>query len=633
MNEEIEFVKAYTLRSNNKHCCNAQMALTKCKHSEALQEYNLALKDDPTDKISLSGKCYCYRMLAQRAEAENDWLKAIDYCSQAHKLAPNDAAINETLARLRQKHYQAENSRQSFQEGVVEIDHSIAANIENLVFQGGGIKGIGHLGAIRQLYVKYIDPKKLRRIGGTSGGAIVALPICLGASIEEIEKIVTKTDIPSFMDGPYKNELLSLIQNRERVKYLGKGLFHDSKAIKDSVKHPINATAASSHFSVLPSDPDAKAVIRGFKLLNNGDFGLFPGDYFREEFLEPFIQSKTGIPYLTFRELHELSLKLPDQFKDLYVVAVDIETEEIKVLSFETTADVIISDAIRATMSIPLIYKPHILHLKNDGKRVPVPNGHWYMDGGLLDNYPLWLFDRAKYLKDSGLPDNTIIANPNTLGCKLVPKVIKESLEEGNGLPSSAKPDSLAELVWRIITIIKHKQNSDHVKFNEPSRTIYIDHNNINTVEFDLDNAGQKLLQKNGVEAVENFFNRRSLVNDKSTLHYVALHGDITRAEAMLVSGYDGNIVDIDGNSPLDVAINKNNKPLILQLVIKGVYKCKNPNYVESILRKAINNDFVDQKLLTEQAGKFIAYNRIIHDKDCAINDNSTVGLLRGHAF
>ncbi|PGP40612.1 patatin, partial [Bacillus thuringiensis] len=44
----------------------------------------------------------------------------------------------------------------------------------NLVFEGGGVKGVAFIGAIRALNDEEILPK-IQRFGGTSAGAITAL--------------------------------------------------------------------------------------------------------------------------------------------------------------------------------------------------------------------------------------------------------------------------------------------------------------------------------------------------------------------------------------------------------------------------------------------------------------------------
>ena len=86
-------------------------------------------------------------------------------------------------------------------------------------------------------------------------------------------------------------------------------------------------------------------------------------------------------------------------------MGVNANTGKTEVFSFEHTPDVIISDAVRISMSIPVLYEPHALYAKNEeGLRVPYEPklGQVYIDGGVLDNYPLWLFDKAGYLNPEG---------------------------------------------------------------------------------------------------------------------------------------------------------------------------------------------------------------------------------------
>ena len=58
-------------------------------------------------------------------------------------------------------------------------------NFRNLVFEGGGVKGIAYLGALEVLTERNII-QQAERIGGTSAGAINAVILGLGFTIEEI---------------------------------------------------------------------------------------------------------------------------------------------------------------------------------------------------------------------------------------------------------------------------------------------------------------------------------------------------------------------------------------------------------------------------------------------------------------
>lgn len=75
-------------------------------------------------------------------------------------------------------------------------------SIENIVFEGAGIRGIAYSGAINELEQKGML-KNIKRVGGTSAGAITALLLTLGYSSGEIANIVSSTSFKKFNDGRF----------------------------------------------------------------------------------------------------------------------------------------------------------------------------------------------------------------------------------------------------------------------------------------------------------------------------------------------------------------------------------------------------------------------------------------------
>src|ERR1700704_3208658 len=73
-------------------------------------------------------------------------------------------------------------------------------SIHNLVFEGAGIRGIAYAGAIEELENKKVLPG-VKRIGGTSAGAVTALMLSLGYSANEIAGLISKTNFSKFNDG------------------------------------------------------------------------------------------------------------------------------------------------------------------------------------------------------------------------------------------------------------------------------------------------------------------------------------------------------------------------------------------------------------------------------------------------
>lgn len=64
----------------------------------------------------------------------------------------------------------------------------------NLVFEGGGVKEIAYVGAVAVLEAKEILPD-IRRVAGTSTGAITAALLALGASSQSVQRVFGGTHL------------------------------------------------------------------------------------------------------------------------------------------------------------------------------------------------------------------------------------------------------------------------------------------------------------------------------------------------------------------------------------------------------------------------------------------------------
>ena len=63
------------------------------------------------------------------------------------------------------------------------------------VFEGGGVRGIAHVGAICALAEKGYE---WERVAGTSAGAIIAALVAAGYSCSELKTIITDIDYNKF---------------------------------------------------------------------------------------------------------------------------------------------------------------------------------------------------------------------------------------------------------------------------------------------------------------------------------------------------------------------------------------------------------------------------------------------------
>jgi len=168
-------------------------------------------------------------------------------------------------------------------------------NFKNLVFEGGGVKGIAYIGALKVLEEKGIL-KNIERIAGTSAGAITAALLSVGFTSEEIKKSLGKVNFLDFKD-------------------------------------------------------DSFFLINILRLLKK--YGWYKGNVF-EKWLKKTISKKVS-PDITFSQLN--SLKGKKNIRSLYVIGTDVNYKAHVVLSNETVPDMPIAEAVRISMSIPLFFK------------------------------------------------------------------------------------------------------------------------------------------------------------------------------------------------------------------------------------------------------------------------------------
>src|SRR5574343_659876 len=77
---------------------------------------------------------------------------------------------------------------------------SWSQRIDNLVFEGAGIRGIAYCGALMELDEQgYLA--NVKRVAGTSSGAITASLLSVGYTPQEIYTIIGETNFGKFNDG------------------------------------------------------------------------------------------------------------------------------------------------------------------------------------------------------------------------------------------------------------------------------------------------------------------------------------------------------------------------------------------------------------------------------------------------
>ncbi len=364
-------------------------------------------------------------------------------------------------------------------------------------------------------------------VGGASAGAITALLVAFGYSPLEIEKIVREQNFVRLLDEVRKDGT---------IFYGGKATGHRARnELQEFFKE-------RSWFSYLRHGFSRSTVPTLFRVgyFLKKDKGLFKGDELREE-LDNYIDKKVGIKNCTFRELHLLARDNP-RFKELYVVALDLKNRKTQVFSHEYTPDVIISDAVRCSMSIPGVFVPHSLYVKtNDARRLDVSQGEsLFVDGGVFDNYPVFLFRLD-----------------STLGFRLLePKLWEKYMPGRSKDAKSTNIVTLTDHVKPLILGIFSKQESDFENRSEDGDTVLINTKDIDSVDFNITEENKQKLIDSGRHAASHYIT-------SSIRPLLFMSREICRADDTTGSpvGRSENREDAGGGEKLSTSANRPKKP------------------------------------------------------------------------
>jgi len=240
--------------------------------------------------------------------------------------------------------------------------------------------------------------------------------------------------------------------------------------------------------------------------------GLYDGRGLLKVF-EDEIEKVTGDRRCTFEEFDAKSKLKGNNVKELTVVSLNLSTHLTKIFSPSTTPNVVISDAVRASMSFPYFFKPHEVKMKVSGKEFPYLEYYLdekaekksflpiYVDGGVLDNYPTWLYD-----KDG---KGHTFFNPSTVGFKLVSKEQLNLFENGQpGKPEASSESSFLEFTTALVATVLGSEDNEHFHNGDRARTIYVDNVGVSTLDFSIETQTKDKISQSGAAGVQRFFAR-----------------------------------------------------------------------------------------------------------------------------
>jgi predicted acylesterase/phospholipase RssA len=385
----------------------------------------------------------------------------------------------------------------------------------DMVFEGGGAKGMVFVGALQALEAQ---GHEVGRLIGTSAGAITATLLAAGYDAEEMWQAMNETGadgeplFAGFMDRPTAADFPQAVIDSSLTMQLLR-----------RVDIPVVPAPAEEW-------ADQKIIHRLlelhiypllFSFIEQG--GLYTGNTFRNWIRTKLEEKQAGFGDMTLAQFHAAT------GKDLSLVISDTGAGAMRILNHRTAPDCPVTWAARMSMSIPFAYQEVIWkagwgsYRTLNGQGVAVAKqteltGNTVVDGGALSNFPL----RMLISDDSSVKEvmgNTAPNRERVLGL-----LIDEDLEVNGAPPPPAQEEDdfkalvaddikklrVVQRVNRLVKTMQGAHDRQTIAANEdlicrlPAR-------GYGTMEFDMTPKRKQALVAAGRQAMEAHLAQRDL--------------------------------------------------------------------------------------------------------------------------
>jgi NTE family protein len=237
------------------------------------------------------------------------------------------------------------------------------------IFEGGGAKGIAHVGALQA-----VEDNGLEIVGvaGTSAGALVATLVAVGF---EARDIVGVENAEANILSRYDTSPVALLGEDDWRRFQ-RVLRHGKRAlITGSIVGPL------ANFLLAPRVMTSVALAgwrRGH--FSTGKIATFVNQVIRDRLV-------------AIREQSSLDRDIPERVTfgllggdwptviPLKIVATDVDRGSLEIFDAESTPDVVVAEAVAASIAIPVAFRPALIPSFREGR---------FADGGLVANFPVW---------------------------------------------------------------------------------------------------------------------------------------------------------------------------------------------------------------------------------------------------
>ncbi len=374
----------------------------------------------------------------------------------------------------------------------------------DMVFEGGGAKGMVFVGALEEFNRRGHTPGRLL---GTSAGAITAALLAAGYSADEmLAALGEQTDqgnsiFTTFMGLPRPLPLETL-QNGALARVL-----------------------REIDLPLLPGALEEKLDAALLKLISGNGLGkhllsfIERGGWFAADAFVTWMSTKLDSGTLNGKQPRAFSKMTLQEFhavtgKDLSLVAADVTKGMKLVLNHRTAPGVPVVWAVRMSMSIPLLWQEVIWKQEWGHYRGLDLAGDAIVDGGLLSNFPIELFISGEKQVVEVMGEKL---HDNVLGL-----LIDESLTVPNapaipaklGAPEKKKPAlEIGELVtvqrlMNLANTMLEARDKDVIAAFE-HLVVRLPAGGYGTTEFDMSEERRAALLEAGRREMKNYLNQR----------------------------------------------------------------------------------------------------------------------------
>jgi len=362
----------------------------------------------------------------------------------------------------------------------------------DLVFEGGGAKGMVFVGAMQEFEAQ---EHTYGRLLGTSAGAITAALLAVGYNAQEMldalnEKEGEHSVFAGFMGEPAPFSEAE-VRNSATMDLLRKV---DIPLLPDFLENKLDEALVG----MLAGQPALRHI---FSLIERG--GWYSADSFltwmQRKLDEGMFKGKPrAFSAMTLAQLYAVTQT------DLSLIASDITDGSLLALNHRTAPDCPVVWAVRMSMNIPLLWQ-EVIWLPEWGRyRGKSVAGHAIVDGGMLSNFPMELFV-------SKLPSVTAVMG-DTVSEQVLGLLIDESAPVP-GAEAPAPPDAQAlalgslQTVQRLMNLVNTMmQAHDKMVIDAFSRSVLrLPAQGYGTTEFDMTDERREMLVKAGRDMMQRY--------------------------------------------------------------------------------------------------------------------------------